>query len=105
MHQITSNSVDASQENSYNIVNCKSTTTCIGEEETFTACDNVQEVEDTALNGPDPIVDSVADSLQEAAITQVNNGYKKNSVVGQTPSPDQRGVFISGYDFQVSRVC
>lgn len=51
-------------------------------------------------------VDSL-ETCEEATITgHVNGGHKKNNIVaGHPPSPDQRGVFISGYDFQVSRVC
>lgn len=110
MQQNTSNSIDASQENSYNS-NTKSTATCIGVEDSAAttdvkSCDNLQESGDNTPNGP--IVAPVADSslvLSETNTNQINGGHKKNSVVGHPPSPDQRGVFISGYDFQVSRVC
>nr|CAD2156981.1 unnamed protein product [Meloidogyne enterolobii] len=110
VHQNTNNSVAASQENSYNN-NSKSTTTCVEDPSVITSDHHSQEVDDNAgdktSNGP-IVAPAAVDSLEtckEATITShVNGGHKKNNIVaGHPPSPDQRGVFISGYDFQVSR--
>uniref|UniRef100_A0A1I8BUS4 KH_dom_type_1 domain-containing protein n=1 Tax=Meloidogyne hapla TaxID=6305 RepID=A0A1I8BUS4_MELHA len=108
VHQNANNSVAASQENSYN--NNKSTTTCVEDPSVISSvnsCDHLQETGDNTSNGPivAPAVDSLG-TCETTTTCQINGGHKKNSVVtGHPPSPDQRGVFISGYDFQVSRVC
>ncbi|CAK5062115.1 unnamed protein product [Meloidogyne enterolobii] len=112
VHQNTNNSVAASQENSYNN-NTKSTTTCVEDPSVITSDHHSQEVGDNAgdktSNGP-IVAPAAVDSLEtceEVTITgHANGGHKKNNIVaGHPPGPDQRGVFISGYDFQVSRVC
>uniref|UniRef100_A0A1I8BUR9 KH domain-containing protein n=1 Tax=Meloidogyne hapla TaxID=6305 RepID=A0A1I8BUR9_MELHA len=106
VHQNANNSVAASQENSYN--NNKSTTTCVEDPSVISSvnsCDHLQETGDNTSNGPivAPAVDSLG-TCETTTTCQINGGHKKNSVVtGHPPSPDQRGVFISGYDFQVSR--
>ncbi|KAF7639921.1 hypothetical protein Mgra_00000359 [Meloidogyne graminicola] len=105
VHQNTCNSIDASQENSYN--NTKSTATCVEIDlsSAISNC-NLQE-ENGTLNGPIKDEPLVSDSLATCVTVQVNgDGHKKinNGVSGHPPGLDQRGVFISGYDFQVSRI-